>query len=827
VPNFLADFQCAARNLRRNAGFTAAAIAALSLGIAANTAVFSVVDKVLLEPLPYPHPEQLVQLITRSPLGDQAIVSIPKYLIWRDHAHLFQAIAAYDTTGPDVNLTETESPETLPADRVSPDYFRLFGAKVVLGRTFSEDETRSGGCVAVISERLWRTHFHSRQSLAGGTIFLDHQPCTVTGVVTAGLFSARSTDVWFPLAANLAAADHIGRVRVVARLLPGVTVESAAADVAATLRWFVSRYPSAPLLFQEQFSAIPLRDALVGDVRPALLLLAGAVGFVLLTACANAGSLVLARASRRSAEIALRAAVGATRIRLIRQLLSETILMALAAGTAGLLLGFAGIHGLLTVSPADLPRAGANGSALTLDWRIFLFTFLVAVSSGLAFGLFPALTASRADVMSLVKDTPAQSGMGFRHGGGRSVLVISQVALAIVLLAGAGLLIRAFVGARTTDRGFDEQHVLTTEMSLRGSGFDRTADLDQFLRRVEQAIGQTPGVSSVAATSALPLQPAPLLPFTIPGHDQTMVGRYHGVAAWRSVSPRYFEALHIRALAGRLFTDADDRRSVPVALISRTMMRKYWQDLNANPIGEFLIIGQGMGAGWDDPPRQIVGVVSDIREAGLARQPMFYVPIAQLPDGVTARNSRVLPLAWVIRTGPQVGPETDAVGTAAQGAIEHNLRQAVGGLPLGRFRTMHQVVADSSARAQFYVLSLTLFGVLALVLAAAGLYGVMAYTVEQRTREIGIRMALGAAPRHIRGMVVWQGARLVLIGIAAGIPAALALTRIMVSLIVDLKTWDPAVFGAVSALLAAVALAAAYSPAVRATRVSPCESLRR
>ncbi|HTX39334.1 MAG TPA: FtsX-like permease family protein [Bryobacteraceae bacterium] len=290
------------------------------------------------------------------------------------------------------------------------------------------------------------------------------------------------------------------------------------------------------------------------------------------------------------------------------------------------------------------------------------------------------------------------------------------------------------------------------------------------------------------------------------------------MAAWRSVSPGYFEALRIRALAGRLFTEGDDLRSVPVVLISRTMMRKYWQDVNANPIGEFMVIGKGIGAGSEDPPRQIVGVISDIREAGVDRQPMMYVPVAQLPDAMTARNSRFLPVTWVIRT---------ADGRASQGLIAHDLRKAIGGLPLGRFRTMHQVVAASSARAQFYVVSLTIFGFLALILAATGLYGVMAYTVEQRTREIGIRMALGARPDHIRNLVMWQGARLTLIGIAAGIPAALALTRVMVSLVLGLKPWDPAVFAGVSALLATVALMAAYAPTARATRVSPCESLRR
>ena len=669
VPHVLIDFQYAARTLRRNAAFAAAAVGALSLGIAANTAIFSVVNKVLLEPLPYPHPEQLVQIVTTSPLGNQKVVSIPKYDVWRDHTWAFQSMAAYDTTGPAVNLTEGEFPLPLEAERVSADYFRLFGAALVVGRAFSEEENRPGRRpVAVIGERLWRNHFKASQALIGNTILLDHQPCKVIGVLASGFAAERPIDVWLPLEAGVAVPDHIGRVRVVARLRPGVTVEKGAEQVAATMQWFRSRYPFAPVLYREEFTAISLRDALVGDVRPALLLLEGAVGFVLLVACANAGALALARASRRSPEIALRSALGASRTQLIRQLLTESILMAFGSGVIGLLLGFGGIRGLLALSPVDLPRAGANGSAIGLDWRVFLFTLVVSVFSGILFGLLPAMSASRADVMSLVKDTPVQSGMGFRRGGGRSVLVISQVALALVPLVGAGLLIRTFAATRTVDPGFDEDHVLTAEMALSGSGFERTAEVAGFVRRVERRMKQTRGVSAVAATSALPLEPALMMPFTIPRHDQRQVGRYHGVAGWRSVSPAYFDALRIRMLLGRPFSEGDDENSGPVVLINRAMLRKFWQEVDANPIGEFLIIGKGMGAGLEDIPRQIVGVVADIREAGLDREPAMYVPVAQLTDGMTARNRRVLPITWVIRT---------AGDRVSQGAVEQDLREGI------------------------------------------------------------------------------------------------------------------------------------------------------
>ena len=803
--------------MRRDPAFAAAALAGLSLGIAANTAVFSVVNKVLLEPLPYPHPEELVQLISDSPIGTQHVVSIPKYEIWRDMTVHFESMAAYDTTGPAVNLGEGAFPQPLAADRVSADYFAMFGAHMVIGRAFTDAEERAGPARVVISERLWRAHFHASPALIDSDIVLDGEPHRVMGVLASSFPAERPVDVWLPLEASKHLADHISRVRVTARRKKGATLALASADVALCMRWYQRRYPAAPVLYREQFRAIPLRDALVGDVRPALLLLAGAVGFVLLTACANTGSLVLARASRRTAEIALRAALGAERIQLVWQLFSESILIALAAGALGLLLGFAGIHGLLLLSPADMPRTGANGSAIAMDWRIFLFTLAVSAASAVLFGLLPALTASRADVMSLVKDTAAQSGMGFRRGGWRAVLVIAQVALAMMLLVGAALLLRTFAAQRSIEPGFDEAHVLTAQSALAGQQFEHADAVVGFVHSVESKLKRQPGIAAVASTSALPLEPAIEMPFTVAGRDQTMVGRYHGVAAWASVSAGYFDTLHIRALGGRLFTGEDDANSGPVVVINRAMMKKFWQEVDANPVGEFVIIGKGMGRGLEDVPRQIVGVVADIREAGFERRPMMYVPVSQVPDRLTARNSRVLPLTWVIRTAG------DGVSAAA---VEQGLREAAGGLALGRIRTMHEVVAASASRARFYLVTMTGFGILALILAAAGLYAVMAHTVRQRTREIGVRMALGARPDDLRNLVLWQGMRLALLGIAAGIPAALALTRIMVSLVLGLKPWDPEVFAAVSALLAATALAAAWSPTMRAAGVSPWESLR-
>jgi predicted permease len=476
------------------------------------------------------------------------------------------------------------------------------------------------------------------------------------------------------------------------------------------------------LLFHEDFTAVGLRDAMVGDVRPALYLLSGAVGFVLLICCANVANLLLASGARRARELAIRTALGAERKRIVRQLLTESALLCLAGGTAGLALGFLGVRELLALSPAGIPRIGASGSAITLDWRVFLFTLLVSLGTGVLFGLIPALRASRADVSSLVNESAAQSGMGFRHNRGRSALVVAEVSLALVLLAGAGLLIRTFVGVRTVDRGFSEENVLTLETSLANPRFDRTAQVDALVSTTERRLHNIPGVAVAATACALPLEPSLTLPFTVHNQDQTQVGRYHGAASWRSVSPAYFNALRIRLLRGRPFTERDDGNAAGVVLINRAMFKKYWQEVDANPIGDFITIGKGMGGANEDEPRQIVGVVADVRDAGLNREPMMYVPASQVPDAINARNNRLLPLTWVVRTE---GPTN-----AAAAAILHELRESAG-LPVQRVRTLREVVAVSSARTRFYTMVLSLFAAIALLLAAAGLYALMAYAVQQ------------------------------------------------------------------------------------------------
>ncbi len=809
----------ALRALWRSPGFTLTAMVALALGIGANTAIFSVVNKVLLEPLPYPEAGRLVQLMSTSPLGNQSIASIPKYIIWRDNTRVFDYMAAYDAGGPTVTLTIGARQEAVRASHVSADYFRLFGVAVPLGRTFSEaEDTPGGGRVAVISRRLWRARFGNNPGVLGSVIRLDTEFYKVIAVADQPPNLDPPADLWLPLQADAAQADYIGRLHVAARLKPGVELRYAQQVMQKTIAPFTSRFPYAPRLYMEGFTAIPLRDAMVGDVRRPLFLLTGSVVFLLLICCGNVASLLLARGTRRAREIGIRAAFGARRGQIALQLLTENVLLSLAGGLLGLIPGHLGVRELLALSPVDIPRLGGNGAAIALDWLVFLFTLAVSMLTGVAFGLLPALQTSRGDLAALVKENSAQSGMGFRRNRVQSALVISEMALALVLLAGAGLLVRTFVESRTGDRGFDEHNVVAVETSLSDPQFERTAHVAELVRGVERQLRGVPGIASVASTCALPLEPTPSMPFTIYGRSQLGIGRYHGAASWLSVSPGYFEALHIRLLVGRQFTSDDDEHAQPVMLINRAMARKFWQDVDQNPVGEYVTIGSRMGnSALNESPRMIVGIVADVRDAGMRHEPAIYVPVAQLTDRMTARNRQALPMTWVVRTNSESNPPP--------GEVQRMIQTATG-LQVGRVRSLREVVAASSARTEFYTTLLAVFAAIALLLAAVGLYGMMAYSVEQRTREIGIRMALGADLGDVRTLVVWDGMRLALLGMLTGIPVALAFSRLMWSMILDTALWDPVVFSAVGLLLTLVAMLAAYIPSISATRVDPVEALR-
>ena len=799
----------------KNPGFTLAATAALALGIGTNTAIFTVVNAVLLKPLSYPDADRIVQFLSAYPDGSGAAASITKFHIWQQQTAVFQEVAAYDFGGPGFNMTG-DRPEQVHGLHVTEGYFRLFGAPVMLGRTFTrQEDLPNGGKVVVLSYGLWQRKFGGNRNIAGSSLSLGNEPYTVVGVLAPSFQTDPASDLWLPFQFEPNSTNQ-GHYFLSAGLLkPGVTLVQANAQMKLAAAQFHRTYPDVDP--KMSFAVQPLRDTIVSGVRSSLFVLLGAVGMVLLIACANVANLLLVRATGRKREFAIRSALGAGRSRIIRQLLTESVLLSVTGGILGLILGFAGVRALLAVSPAGLPRIGENGAAVGLDWRVLCFTLAVSLLTGILFGLFPAVSASRADLNSSLKESSSRSGTGFRQSKARSLLVISEVSLALVLLIGAALLIRTFLALRSVNPGFDPHHVLTLEMSLTGDRFQKTAGVAQLSRDGRERLNAIPGVEASASTCCLPLEGGFGLPFRVVGRLPAKDGQDPG-AGWMNVSPGYFSVFKIPILRGRDFTDKDSTGAPGVALINQAMAKQFWP--KENPVGQQILIGKGVGPEFDEPARQIVGVVGDIHDGGLNRDPfpMMIVPQAQVTDGMTALNARIGPVGWLVRTH---GDPRQAIA-----AVTEQLRQASGGFPVARVRPMEEIVVSSTARDSFNMLLLTIFGAVALILAAIGIYGLMAYSVQQRTQEMGIRMALGADRSTIRKLVVWHGMRLAIIGVVLGIAAAFGLTRLISSFLFGVKSWDPFVFVTVPIVLSAVALLAVWLPATRAAKLDPMQALR-
>ncbi|HEY0702686.1 MAG TPA: ABC transporter permease [Candidatus Acidoferrales bacterium] len=807
------------RSLAKSPGFTLVAIVTLALGIGANTAIFSVVNAVLLQPLSYPQPERLVQLQLKGEEGTSGALSIPNYNVMSAQTQAFEAVAVFDSSGPGINLTGADRPEQLKGIHVSSGYFQVFGAPVALGRVFTAEEDRPGGpSVAVISNGLWRSRFGSDPGMIGRTLELGGDPYTVIGVLGASYQSDPQADVWLPVRPDPNSINQGHYLLGAARMRPGVTLAQANAAMDAAANDFRQRFPGNAVMGpKDGFRAQPLRDVIVGDARKGLLLLFGAVGFVLLIACANVANLLLARANIRKREIAIRSALGAGRGRLIGQLLTESVLLSIAGGVLGLLFGFLGVRWLLSINPGDIPRIGENGAGVGLDWRVLAFTLAAAVITGILFGLVPALSSSRADISVTLRESGSRTGSGVRHNKMRSILVVTEMALALVLLVGAALLIRTFAALRGVDPGFNAKNVLTMDMSLNGKRFEKAVNVEILERDGRRRLEALPGVDSAALTCCLPFEGGFGLPFNIVG-QAPKDGPYTGSAGWLDASADYFKVFKIPVQKGRVLDDRDSNGAALVAVINQTMEKKFWPKGDA--VGSQIIIGKGVGPEFEEGPREVIGVVADVHESGLDQDPdpMMYVPVTQVTDGSTALTNRIGAMQWVIRTN--VPP------FSLSGDIQRELRDATGGLPVAHLRSMEQVVKKSTASNDFYMTLLTIFAGVALALAAIGIYGLMAYSVQQRTPEIGLRMALGASPTQVRRMVVLQGMLLALIGVVIGVAAALALARLMASLLFGVKPWDPAAIIIVAVVLSAVTFLATYLPARRASRVEPMIALR-
>jgi putative ABC transport system permease protein len=826
MSSLLSDLRHSFRVLTANPGFTTVAVAALALGMGANTAIFSVVNAVLLAPLPYPQPERIMS-IDRGYKGQSNgtnSVSIPKFMAWKKANQTFQSMALYDFSGPGLNLGSGDRPQQIKAIHVSAEYFDVFGASPAAGRTFLPQEDQPNGPKAVVlNNDVWRTRFSSDPAVLGTPILLGGDSYTVVGILAPGFHSDPPADAFLALQADPASADQAHYLLAAGRLKAGASVDSAKANMAIGGAQFRAANPKW-MDKDETVAVMPLRDALVGNVRQALLILVGAVAFVLLIACANVANLLLARAAGRQREIAIRTAVGASRGHLIRQLLTESVLLSTIGGILGLFIGAWSVPLLLAVSPGDLPRVNAedhvSSGISALDWHVLAFTFAIVLLTGVLFGLLPALRISKLDVNSVLKEASGRSGTGLRHNRVRSILVAAEMALAVILVAGAALMIRTFVGLRSVHPGFDPRNVITMQTALGGGRYNSTAKVATLTRQVLDRVEALPGVRAAAIAVTLPVSSLGLdLPFNIEGRPPANGDMYSGNELWRFGSPHYFSTLRVPLLRGRFFDQRDSGNAQRVMIVNQAFANKYWP--KGDPIGQRITTGKGLGPNFDEPARQIVGIVGDVSENGLkaSDDPVMYVPQAQVTDGLTKLANGLIPINWIIQTAGDP--------SSLSAAIQHEIQAVDSQLAASKVRRMDQVISESTARPNFNMLLLNIFGGLALLLAAIGIYGLMSYTVEQRTQELGIRLALGANRGDMLKLVVRQGMLLAGIGIVIGLAASLGLNQLLLAkLLFGVKATDPATYAVVAIILVLVALLATYIPARRATQIDPMIALR-
>jgi len=801
------DLRYGLRTLAKNPAFTSIAIVALALGIGANSAIFSVVDAVLLRPLPFKKPEQLVMLWENAThLGFPKNTPSPaNFLDWQKQAGAFTGMAAMVERS--FNLTGVGEPERLDGRRVSANLFDLLGVRAVLGRTFVPDDDRPGSHVVLLSYSLWQRRFGSDPSVIGHALALNGESYTVIGIMPRLVqlpgFANRNDQLWVPIAFPPEEAAQRGNhfLEVIARMKPGITLKQAQAEMETIAARLAQQYPD----YNTRLGAVvvPLHEEVVGDIKPALLVLLGAVGFVLLIACANVANLLLARAAVRQKEIALRLALGASRSRLMRQFLTESVLLAVFGAGLGLLLALGGIRILKTFIPATISQV----QTINIDARVLIFTALVAVLTGIGFGLAPALQASHLNLNDTLKEGGRDAGGGRKGNRLRDLLVIGEVAVSFVLLIGAGLLINSFFHLRNLEPGFRADHLLTMKVDLSEVKYPdrerRAAFFDEVIRRVRAL----PGVQSAAVAGNLPLTyNGDSMNISVEGVPDPPPDQRPDVI-FRAIGPGYFGTMGISIIRGRDFTDQDKADSKNVVVISEKTAQHFWH--GQDPIGRRLKPGSSTS---NTPWREVIGIVKDVRQNDFIAAPkmQMYFTYRQLKD--------LAPNALVIRTSI----EPLSLAASARDAIwSVDKDQTVADID-----TMEHIVAEAVARQRFSMLLLGLFATLALLLASVGIYGVMTYSVAQRTHEIGIRIALGARRADVLQMTIKQGLRLVGAGMILGLAAAFILTRVLESLLFGISATDPVTFFGISLVLLAVAILASYLPALRATKVDPIIALR-
>jgi putative ABC transport system permease protein len=797
----LNDLRYALRQLLKAPSFTAVAILTLALGIGACSAIFSVVNTVLLRPLDYPAPNRIVIIReTQLPQFPEFSVSPPNYQDWEKQTKSYEYLAAYSGAG--VNLTGEGEPQRLIGVKATAHYFDAYGVKPVLGRMLLPEEDALGkNYVVVLSYPFWQRVFGGTRDVVGKAIQLNGEPYSVVGVAPVGFGLTSKVDVWMPMAfkpdetANDARGGHY--INVVGRLKPGVSVAQARAELEVIAAQLAKQYPDSNKGWG--IFMMPLQDYSVRDVKPVLYTLLGAVGCVLLIACANLANLLLARATARHREISIRAALGASRARLVRQLLTESVVLSLCGGAAGLLLARWGLDALLALAPTTLPRV----TEIHLDSGVLVFSLALSVITGLVFGIAPAWLAARADVNEALKQGTRGSTEGGARGRLRSALVVIEVTFALMLLGGAGLLARSFMQLAHVDPGFNPENATLLRLSLPQKKYAMPEQQIAFANTLLERVKVLPGVQSAGITHSMPLVSDYVLSFNIEGRSGIDPSDLPSTNYY-AVTPEYFRAMGIRLVRGRLFTPQDDSKAPRVAIINETMARQHFP--NEDPIGKRINISTGPDA-W----REIVGIVGDIKQYGIdkATSAQSYEPFAQVPFSS---------VNVVIRTSGSPA--------ALLGALRPVVYAVDKDQPIGAIRPLEEIVADSIARQRFAVTLLAVFSVVALVIAAVGIYGVMAYNVVQRTGEFGIRMALGAQQRDVLRLVLVQGGKLVGLGLLIGLAGTLAASRAMGSMLFNTSAQDPLTLGTITLLLGAVALVACLLPANRATKVNPIEALR-
>jgi putative ABC transport system permease protein len=804
--SLLQDLRFGARTLRKNPGFALAAVLTLALGIGANTAIFTITSAVLLKALPYDNPQALVTLDEQQKDGQSRCCTLSWSDLVRARAQSYSsiAVAAIDN----FSMTGRGEPLQVIAGRVSPGFFSMLGVRTQLGRTFTEEEGRpEGKPVIVISDSLWRSRFGGDRNVIGQIITLDSMPYTIIGVLPAGIEYpfVGPAEVWTPryfehtLFTPQRLRMGVGYLNMFARLKPGVSRDQALAELRVLREQYRNENPSLPDS-DPAISAVvtSLQDSIVANIRSGLLVLSLFVGVVLLIACANVAGLLLSRSLARRKEIAVRTALGARRIMVVRQLLTESVLLAMMAGVLGLALSFVATRSLAALAGSYIPQ----GFTVSIDARVPLFALAVSLLTGVVFGIFPALQLSRTDMNSTLRDEGRGSTGGHGSARVRNSLVVGQVALTMLLLIVAGLLVRSFGKLLRVDPGFDPENVLTMNLSLPNVKYadaqKQTAFFDELLRKVSSL----PGVRSAAISAGLPIQPKRITPMLPEGQPEVPLAQRPFIII-EAISPRLLETLRVPLRAGRVFSDADNAQAPQVVIVNESLARRYWP--GQNPLGKHVLIGR------QPAPAEVIGVAGDTKNFGLAADPrtLVYIPFAQLPWG----NMNLL-----VRTA--AGPHEMISSIRGQiAAVDPDQ-------PVTNVQTVTELMDTSRAQPRFMTLLFGGFSAATLILAVVGIYSVLAYTVAQRQQELGIRLALGAEKSDIFRLVVTQGLTLTLAGIAIGLVASIAVTRVMSSLLYQTGARDVTTFLLAPLAFAAVGLLASYLPARRAMRVDPTEALR-